>query len=256
MQSYPPIDAQSTDVNGGMHRATSLSKTQSPNVEDVTQVVNEPTKFYSQFVDCMDMYADRDTVSRYLDVHHEWFGRCAHPMTAESIGENSYALIIGRYGSFGFEVEPRIGLNLLPQDKGVYRIETVPVPDYTPAGYEVSFRAAMELLELPVEPGHGAERSVAQADSSLPSGTITRVQWQLDLTVLIQFPRFIQALPRPLIQSTGDRVLQQVIRQVSGQLTRKVLEDFHSTHNLPIPKKSKRWFFQKQDEAQPKAREN
>lgn len=213
-----------------------------PNSEDTTQLVNEPTQFFSQFVDSMDLYADSGTVSRYLDLHQEWFHRCAHPMTAEAIGENSYALMIGRYGSFGYEVEPKIGLNLLPQDEGVYRIETVPVPGYTPVGYDVDFRAAMELLE--VAP---SDSLIAQSKVSLPE-KITHLQWQLDLTVLIQFPRFIQALPKSLIQSTGDRVLNQVVRQVSGRLTRKVLEDFHTTHNLPIPKRSKSWLFRKQEE--------
>jgi hypothetical protein len=77
---------------------------------------------------------------------------------------------------------------------------------------------------------------------------MTRVEWQLDLTVSIHFPRFIQALPKSLIQSTGDRLLRQIVRQVSNRLTRKVLEDFHKTHGLPAPKLAKRWFFQKSDD--------
>jgi len=229
MQSYPPIDSQSADMKGVIHQASLVSGNEYPNVEDAIQIVNEPTQFYSRFIDSMEMCADRATVSRYLDVHPEWFRRCAHPMKAEAIGENSYALTIGRFGSFGYEVEPKIGLNLLPQDHGVYRIETVPVPGYIPAGYDVDFRAAMELVEI--FPTGLAANTVSN---------LTRVQWQLDLTVSIHFPRFIHALPKSLIQSTGDRVLRQVVRQVSGRLTRKVLEDFHTTHNLPMPKRSKR----------------
>lgn len=186
------------------------------------------------------MCADARTVAQYLDQHHEWFRRCAQPMNVEPIGRNSYALLIGRFGSFGYEVEPKIGLNLLPQEEGVYRIETVPVPGYTATGYDVDFRAAMELVETPFEdaPDHH-DRSVHPL--------ITRVQWHLDLTVMIQFPRFIHALPKALIQSTGDRLLRQIVRQVSTRLTRKVLEDFHQTHGLPIPKRSHRWFFHKSE---------
>lgn len=213
--------------------------------EDATQPVTEPTKFYSRYIDSMEMNADVDTVSRYLDKHHEWFCRCALPMKTEAIGANSYALVIGRFGSFGFEVEPKIGLDLLPQDHGVYRIETVPVPDYSPTGYDVDFKAAMELVDITAEQPH-----LNTAQSDVAATAVTRVQWQLDLNVFIQFPRFIHALPKPIVQNTGDRVLQQVVRQVSSRLTRKVLEDFHNSHNLPIPKKSKRWFFQKQEEAE------
>ena len=240
MQSYSPTNAQSTDMNGVIHQASLISGAEYSNTEDTTQLVNEPTRFYSQFVDSMEMSADIDTVSCYLNLHHEWFRRCAHPMTAESIGENSYALVIGRYGSFGYEVEPKIGLDLLPQQDGVYRIETVPVPGYTPVGYDVDFQAAMELIESTSEEN--------QTKNFLPQ-KITRVQWQLDLTVFIQFPKFIQALPKSLVQTTGDRLLQQVVRQVSGRLTRKVLEDFHTSHNLPIPKKSRGWFFRKAEDA-------
>jgi hypothetical protein len=205
--------------------------------KESAQIVNGPTRFYSQFIDNMEMFADLRTVANYFDVHPEWFCRCAQPMKVESIGKNSYALVIGRFGSFGYEVEPKIGLDLLPQEEGVYRIETVSIPGHVPSGYNVDFRAAMELVEISAEEEHKA----LLTSEFLPE-KITRVQWHLDLTVDIQFPRFIQALPRPLIQTTGDRLLRQIVRQVSGRLTRKVLEDFHTTHNLPIPKRSRRWF--------------
>ncbi len=243
MQSYQPSESKTADVsdNAGssnmVHAASVVSAADYSITEDAAQIVNEPTHFYSHFIDHMEMYADQRTVAAYLDRHHEWFYRCAAPMTVEPIGENSYALVIGHFGSFGYQVEPKIGLDLLPQDEGVYRIETVPVPGYVSAGYEVDFRAAMELVEIPLDETHDR-----------PAGTnptldkITRVQWALDLNVLIQFPRFIHALPESLIKSTGDRVLQQVVRQVSGRLTRKVLEDFHKTHDLPVPKRSRHWF--------------
>ncbi len=240
MQSYHPIDPQSADLNSLIHQASLVSVRDPSHSEEAASGVNEPTRFYSQYIDSMEMYADVETVTRYLDVHHEWFRRCAHPMTAEPIGANSYALVIGRYGSFGYEVEPKIGLDLLPQDQGVYRIETVPVPDYTPPGYDVDFKAAMELVALP---------SDEIPDLEPRPNHITRIQWQLDLTVFIQFPRFIQALPKSLIQTTGDRVLHQVVRQVSSRLTRKVLLDFHNSHQIPIPKKARQhWFFRKADE--------
>ncbi len=243
MQSYHSTEHQSTNSsNYLLHTSSMVSSSDYSITEESAQIVSEPIRFDSQAVDFMEMHADLATVSQYLDVHHEWFRRCAHPMQVEPIDRNSYALIIGRYGSFGYEIEPKIGLNLLPQDHGVYRIETVPVPGSTPAGYDVDFRAAMELIEIPVR-----EQQPITAPTTTPD-KITRVQWQLDLTVFIQFPRFIHALPKSLIQSTGDRVLQQVVRQVSGRLTRKVLEDFHKTHGLPVPKRSKHWRFRKHEQ--------
>ncbi len=190
--------------------------------------VSEATIFRSHFVDHMEMAADVQTVASYLDIHHEWFRRCAQPMRVDAIGENSYALTIGKFGSLGYEIEPKIGLNLLPQDHGIYCIETVPVPDYAPLGYDVDFNAAMELVAHTV------------GDEAATDAPMTHVQWQLDLAVTIHFPRFIHALPKGLIQNTGDRLLRNIVRQVSNRLTRKVQEDFHTAQGLPVPKRLRR----------------
>lgn len=216
------IDTTSTvlGATSGLIDSTSLME------EERIQQISEPSCFHGSFASCMEMYADAKTVAAYLDGHREWFPRCAQPMKAETIGENGYALTIGRFGSFGYEVEPKIGLDLLPSDHGIYRIQTIPVPDYEPAGYDVDFQAALQLIE--VEP--------TSANCSTP---VTQVEWELDLKVVIQFPRFIHALPKNLVQSTGDRLLNQIVRQVSRRLTHKVQQDFHNTVGIPFPKK--RW---------------
>ncbi|MFB2976901.1 DUF1997 domain-containing protein [Microseira sp. BLCC-F43] len=185
----------------------------------------QPVRFHGQFEDCMEMYADVGTVAEYLNAHPEWFRRCAHPMMAQPLGNNGYALTIGPFGSFGYEVEPKIGLELLPPDRGVYRILTIPVPDYVAPGYDVDFNAAMQLTEATIDASVGCP------------GDVTRVEWQLDLVVAIQFPRFIYRLPMSLIQSTGTSLLRQIVRQVSHRLTHKVQQDFHSSLGLPMPRK-------------------
>jgi hypothetical protein len=218
------MQAQPTD-------STHLSYAPSPSIAPVS----DPVQFKSQFIDCMEMYADVAIVAEYLDHHADWFGRCAEPMTVEPVGKTGYVLVIGRFGSLGFELEPKIGLDLLPGDAGVYRIETIPVPNYTPQGYDVDFKAAMELVE------HDRIDDDEYLDAPL---RMTRVQWQLDLTVSIQFPKFIQALPTQLVHGTGEKLLKQIVRQVSRRLTHKVQEDFHTTRNLVMPKQARKWFFQ------------
>lgn len=200
-------------------------------IETETVSSIEPACFQSQFIDCMEMYADAQTVRNYLDAHHEWFRRCAQPMVVDLISENGYAITIGRFGSFGYEVEPKVGLELLPQNEDVYRIKTIPVPNYVAPGYEVDFKAAMHLVEVTVDN--------RDKRSQLPS-IITRVEWQLDLAVYIQFPKFIYRLPKSVIQSTGDRVLCQIVKQVSRRLTQKVQEDFHSSLGIPFGKISRK----------------
>ncbi|NEP16638.1 MAG: DUF1997 domain-containing protein [Leptolyngbya sp. SIO4C1] len=177
--------------------------------------------FEGYYVGHMEMYADAQTVANYLDAHRGWFTRCAQPMTVEQIAQNGYALVLGRFGSLNFEIEPKVGLHLLPQQQGVYRIETIPVPDYEPKGYDVDFKAAMTLAEA--------------AAPALPEQRSTRVEWELNLLTRVQMPRFIQALPQALVKTSGDKLLNQIVRQISKRLTRKVQEDFHKSLNLPIP---------------------
>lgn len=193
-------------------------------LEAQTPAANEPVWFRTRFIGCMEMYADAQTVANYLDVHSGWFRRCAHPMKAESIGKNAYALIVGRFGALGYQVEPKVGLELLPQEDGVYRIVTVPVPDYTPPGYDVDFQATQILVEVPID----FSDEIA-SDAIAKSNVITRVEWKLELATAIWFPKFIQVLPDSLIQKSGDRLLAQIVKQVSRRLTYKVQEDFHTT---------------------------
>jgi hypothetical protein len=178
-------------------------------------------EFNNTFVGYMDLYGDLETVKNYLDSHQGWFRRCALPMKADPLGNNGYALTVGKVGALGFALEPKIGLNLLPEDRGAYRIETIPIPNYPDPGYEVDFKAVMEILP--------------KLDNfTLPpkAKDLTSVEWHLDLTVVLQFPQFIHGLPRKLIEKTGDAILSQLVRQISRKLTAKVQDDFHKSIGL------------------------
>ena len=183
--------------------------------------------YSSHFADLMEMRAPAHTVAAYLDRHEGWFRRCAAPMQVEALGQNGYLLTLGRFGNFGFEVEPTIGLELLPQSAGVYRITTVPPEQFQPGLrelYDVEFNAALRLEEQNASAPH------------------TDVRWELDLSVWIRLPSVIGLLPESLVQSSGDRLLRQIVRQISRKLTWKVQEDFHATHNLECPPRKRALF--------------
>ena len=185
----------------------------------------------------MDMYSDVDTVAKYLNAHEGWFCRCAQPMTVEPLTDNGYVLTVGKYGSFGYEVEPKIGVVLNPPVDRVYHMQTIPVPNYDAPGYDVNYRAKMELQEVdttsqPVERGFFGK-------AKLPD-RITRVTWDLQLEVKVEFPQFVAKLSPGIIQTTGDRLLAQIVRQVSPRLTYKVQQDFHDSYSLVMPPKSSR----------------
>ncbi len=194
------------------------------------EVLARLTQFQSQFTGCMMLHADAQTVARYLDAHQGWFCRCAHPMKVEFLGNNGYDLTVGRFGAFGYQVEPKIGLELLPQDQGAYRVRTIPLThpethQEGPESYKVDFQSVLHLVEALGE---------SQASTPISDLKLTQVEWHLELTVVIQFPKFIHRLPQRLVQSTGDRLLTQIVRQVSHRLTAKVQEDFHTSLGLSL----------------------
>ena len=200
---------------------------------------NDPRvhRYASDFADLMEMRAPASVVADYLDRHEGWFRRCAAPMAVSPLGGNGYVLTLGRFGNFGFEVEPTIGLELLPQQAGVYRILTVPVPAADPALqglYDVEFNASLRLEE-----GSGPEVSHEEVDRMMQH---TLVRWQLDLAVWIRLPAMINLLPEALVQSSGDHLLRQIVRQISRRLTWKVQEDFHASHGLPCPPRRRAQF--------------
>ena len=186
-------------------------------------------RFEGQYAGQMEMAATPDVVGAYLNRHQGWFPRCAAPMQVSSISEHGYALIVGHFSVLGYEVEPKVGLYLAPLDQRIYRIDTIPVPDYEPPGYDVDFKAALELKD------HQLTGNQSMA------GTL--VDWQLNLNVNIHVPKFINTLPQSLVKASGDKLLNQVVRQVSKRLTRKVQEDFHATQNLPLPQSYHRHHF-------------
>ncbi|MGB3533842.1 MAG: DUF1997 domain-containing protein [Microcoleaceae cyanobacterium] len=193
----------------------------------------ESTWFQAQFEDCMVMYADVERVAEYFANHRGWFCRCAEPMKTQPLGENAYDILIGRFGAFGYQVEARVGLELAPPDRqGIYKINTISIPDYVPPGYVVNFAANMNLVELSVEELGSQHKLKA---SEIPTA-ITGAKWTLELEVGVKFPQFIRSMSPCLIQTTGDRLLRNIVKQVSRRLTYKTQLDFHTTYQIPFPK--------------------
>jgi hypothetical protein len=199
--------------------------------------------FQTHFEGSMEMYSDGETVAEYLQSHEGWFCRCAQPMKVEPYTENGYILTVGRFGALGFDVEPKIAVVLEPPQDGQYFMHTIPLPDPTFLGYEVDYQAVMTLNEIARDQaGEGLEKVYRkQGMDELPEN-ITKVQWQLNMDVAVFFPKYIHKLPQALIRKTGDRLLAEIIRQVSPRLTFKVQQDFHEGMKLPLPPKSSRHF--------------
>ena len=199
----------------------------------------QPFLFQVSFAGFMNMYSDLATVANYLNAHEGWFCRCAQPMKVEALDNNGYTITVGRFGSFGYEVEPKIAVVLEPPVGRVYQMHTIPVPNYQPPGYDVNYRASMELTTIDAEVVTNSTRGLLRKKIAIPT-TITQVNWTLDLDVMVEFPKFVYKLPTSVIQATGDRLLAQIVKQVSPRLTYKVQEDFHKGYQLPMPPKSSR----------------
>lgn len=231
MQTQVKLENESIAMVANLEYATSEDLVLDSTFENsetaaVDSKVYAPSQFRNHFVGYMDLYADAAEAIAYLDAHQGWFCRCAQPLKVKPISRNAYALGIGHVGALGYKVDPRIGLDLLPQKEGVYRIQSIPLPDQEPQAYEVDFQAVMILKEQPA-PEEG--------------GTVmTSVEWQLDLTVTMPLPRFVQVVPQNVLQKTGDSVLAHVVKSISQSLTAKVQADFHKTVGVSVPKNAKK----------------
>lgn len=238
MQSYY-FNRKSIDLS----ESSSIYPTSQASQEQLELAEAQPVHFQTHFAGCMEMYSDTQTVAEYLAAHEGWFCRCAEPMKTQPFGENGYILTIGQYGALGFDVEPKMAVILAPPVDGKYDMYSVSIPDEPYMGYEVDYKASMELKEIPLsEAAKGIETVYKKQGLSKLPDVITRVQWELHLKVSVRFPKFIYKLPLSVIQKTGDRVLTEIVRQISPRLTLKVQKHFHDIHELPIPSKEGRRF--------------
>ena len=73
----------------------------------------------------MDMRLPAEMVTYHLDHHQLWFQRCAAPIIARAMDDQTYVLTLGQFGNFGFSIKPTIALKLLLQKNNIYRIKTV-----------------------------------------------------------------------------------------------------------------------------------
>jgi hypothetical protein len=218
-----------------------ISSIQPETAEELEIADRDPVTFHTDFQGIMEMYSDEKTVTNYINDHNGWFIRCASPMTAEPFGDNGYTLIVGHYGAFGYEVEPQMSVILeAPHDRH-YAMYSVPNPNFKDQGYEVDYRSEMEIQPIEIsQAAKGIEKVFAKENiTSLPE-QITCIHWHLHLEVKVKFPKFIYRLPMNVIVSTGDRLLAQIIKQVSPHFSYKVQKDFHTRYNLPIPPKTAR----------------
>lgn len=205
------------------------------------QLEETPVHFQTRFMGYMEMYSDASTVADYLNAHQGWFCRCAAPMKTQAIGNNGYILTVGRFGSFGYDVEPKMAVVLEPPENGLYLMHSIPIPDEPNLGYEVDYQASMIIREIPSDfRQFELEKAFKKHNIAQLPEKITKVEWQLEMDVAVQFPKFIHKLPLSMIQKTGDRLLTQIVRQISPRLTHKVQQDFHVGQNLPIPPKNSR----------------
>lgn len=203
-----------------------------------SQVIsNTPMIFHTSFTGSMEMYGDEETVSKYLSNHQGWFIRCAEPMKVRAFGENGYTLSVGKYGAFGYNLEPQMSVILETPESNRYSMYSVANPQFDKtSNYEVNYRSNLQIESIPVsQASQGIEKVYRQKGLNNLPHQITKIHWTLNLTVKIQFPNFIYRLPTSMIQSTGNRLLAQIVKQISPRLSYKVQKDFHSRCDLPIP---------------------
>ncbi|NJN75567.1 MAG: DUF1997 domain-containing protein [Synechococcaceae cyanobacterium RL_1_2] len=200
-------------------------------------------EFSTHFQGCMEMFRPLEQVEAYLKNHQQWFARCSEPMQVETLGEDGYIISIGQFGALGYSLIPKFAVMVSPPVDHFYDTHSVPVPGYTPPGYEVDYKAPMHLEEVAIEDTMAdVTKFFRKHNLDQCPDRITQVHWDLYLDVKIKFPKFVTRLGNCIIQKTGDRVLSEIIKQISPRLTLKVQNDFHHQLGIPtLPKQSRKF---------------
>lgn len=216
-----------------------------PNPDHFSESVDSTkiAHFQAHFEGCMEMYSDAQTVAEYFNQHQGWFCRCAEPMKTEPMGQNGYILTVGKYRALGHDVEPKMAVILEPPVNGVYPMYSIPLEGEEHLGYQIDYQASMALKEVMAsQAAPGLENAFKKEGLTQFPEVVTKVTWDLHMNVWVAFPKLITKLPWTLVETTGDRLLSEIIRQVSPRLTYKVQQDFHHRMNLPMPSKAGRKF--------------
>ena len=208
--------------------------------ENLNATLNSQSKpvmtFQTKFTGIMEMYGDRETVAKYLKNHQGWFTRCAEPMKVQPFGNDGYTLIVGNYGAFGYHLEPQMSVILeTSEGDSCYKMYSVPNSQYE-ANYDVNYCSILHLHAIPTsEAVTKVDKIFSQYGMKNVPSEVTKIDWTLNLSINIRFPSFIYKLPQSVVKSTGNRVLSQIVKQISPRLSYKVQKDFHDRFGLPIP---------------------
>ncbi|MFS8884767.1 DUF1997 domain-containing protein [Synechococcus sp. H70.2] len=163
----------------------------------------------------VDLETDRETLARYLRGHGQWIQRCFRPLQVEPLSADTYKLQFFRMGGLGFELEPCFGVKIWPEEDYLFRLTSTELPGEAALPYRVDCQASFRLEELPGSPA------------------TTRVHWDLHLDIRLHLPKFLQVLPRKLVQRVGSQVVQQVTRSLSDRFTHNVCSDFYCSIGRP-----------------------
>ncbi len=163
----------------------------------------------------VDLETDRETLACYLRGHSQWIQRCFRPLQVEPLSSEIYRLQFFRMGGLGFELEPSFGVKIWPEEDYLFRLTSIELPGDAALPYWVDCRASFRLEELAGSPA------------------TTRVHWDLHLNIRLHLPKFLQVLPRKLVQRVGNQVVQQVTRGLSDRFTHNVCSDFYDSIGRP-----------------------
>ena len=167
----------------------------------------------SDYTGCFTLPGSPNSVSRYLDSHHEWFERCAHPMTVTSLGPSSYSLCPGRFKCLNFAVEPIVGIKLIPIADDVYQLQNSPLNHPTDESmYALDFCLSLQLSEL--------------HETASPAEVMTVINWELTVAIWAELPRVIRTMPKAIVRQAAMQLLNRIINQVTQRLTEKIKTDF------------------------------
>ncbi len=169
---------------------------------------------YASRQGAVDLETDLDRLASHLERHSEWMERCLKPLTVYALSADDYKLQFFQISGLGFSLEPCFGVKVWSEPNYVYCLRSIPLPEDEALPYTVDCWSYYHL-------------------ESIVESEVTRVNWKLKLHIVLDLPKFLQALPDSMVYQVGVRVINQVTRTMTDRLTRNVCTDYYQSIGRP-----------------------
>ncbi|AGY57657.1 DUF1997 domain-containing protein [Gloeobacter kilaueensis] len=142
----------------------------------------------------------------YLRGPDHWVPVGFRPLKVQRTGAGHFDLQLPEFGALGFQLAPRMVLQLIEDDECRYRLLSVPSPA---SDYQTDFSGLFQLTPRP---------------------PAVDVFWEARFAIQLTLPGFLGMFPQPVVQSAAQTAVSAMSASVCQNLVHNICCDYRSRH--------------------------